>query len=159
MNSYGDGFNTFWRMKCLDLFPDDRCHQLTYAAVVTVFAEVNTLPGAEIETALGDGNGQADTAESGLGMGWHIIAALHCMFVSRQIFGYQTIEDCFHIGAHIRVAVLIDGQSATGMLAKEVQNASLGKRRQLAHNVSSDKMEAPRKGTKSDFNLLNHGFK
>lgn len=122
----------------------------------TVFAEVDALPGAEGETATGDGDGQRDTAECGLGMGGHIVAALQDVLVGGKVFGCQTIEDGFHVGADIRVTVLVDGQSAAGVLAEEVQQPSLGERGQLPHDVARDEMEAPRKGTKGNFLLLNH---
>ena len=38
-------------------------YQLSGTAVVAEFAEVDALPSAEVQTAIGDGNGDADTAK------------------------------------------------------------------------------------------------
>ena len=40
----------------------------------------------------------------------HIIGAFQCVFVIRRVFRHKMIKVPFHIAAHIRVCVLVDGR-------------------------------------------------
>ena len=51
----------------------DCYYQLSGTAVIAELAEVDTLPSAEVQSAIGDGNGDTDTAQRRFGMGRHII--------------------------------------------------------------------------------------
>ena len=137
-------------------FADDGGDELTFSSVVAVFAEVDSLPDAEIEVAVGDGDGDAHAAEDGLGMGGHIVGAFEGVLVAGLVFGDEAIEDGFHIDAHIGVAVFVDGESATGVFGEEVEDASLGQSGQLAEYFSCDQMEASRLGAECEFFLLYH---
>ena len=57
-------------------FSYNRNYQFSGTAVIAVLAEVDALPGAEIQTSVGDRNGDAYTAQRGLGVSWHIIGTL-----------------------------------------------------------------------------------
>lgn len=51
-------------------------------------------------------------------------------------FRNQPIKDSLHIYTHIRVAILVDAQSITGVLRENVHNARLRQLRQLAQNLT-----------------------
>jgi len=58
----------------ISLFAYDCYHQLSGTTTITIFAEVDTLPCAEIQVSIGNRNSDADTAQRGLGVSWHIIS-------------------------------------------------------------------------------------
>ena len=66
------------------------------------------------------------------------------------------VEDGCHVVAHVGVGILVDAQSATGVLAKDVDDARLGKRGQLPHDLVRHQMEATRLGMERNFYLLYH---
>ena len=107
------------------LFADDGGDELPLSAVVAVFAEIDSLPGAEVEVAFGDGDGDAHAAQDGLGVGGHVVGAFEGVLIAGQVFGHEAIEDGLHIDSHIGVTVLVDGKSATGVFGEEVEDACL----------------------------------
>ena len=68
----------------------------------------------------------------------------------------EAIEDGFHIDANIRVAVLVDAQSATGMFREDGHDARLRQFRQLTHYLARHQMEATTFRLQGYFNLLYH---
>ena len=108
-------------------------YQLSGTTVIAELAKVDSLPSAEVQAAIGDGDGDADTAQCRFGMGWHIVGTFQRMLVLRAILRNQAVENRFHIDTNIRVAVLVDAQSAAGVLREYVHNAGLRQFRQLAH--------------------------
>ena len=144
------------------------------------FTKVDALPGAEVQAAIGDGDGDANTAQRGFGMGWHIISTLQRMFVLRTVltlsnsyslgrvdasitllslvrhFRHETVENRFHIHTNIRVAILVDAQSATGVLREDVHDARLRQFRQLAQYLARHQMEAATFRLQGYFYLLYH---
>jgi hypothetical protein len=69
-------------------------------------------------------------------MGRHVIRTLQGVFVLWPILGNEPIEDGFHIYTDIRIGILIDAQSATGMLAEYIDQARLWQRGQLAQDLA-----------------------
>ena len=124
------------------LFSYNCYNQLSGAAEVAKLTEVDALPGAEIQSAIGDGNGDADTTQCRFGVGRHIVSTLQCMFVLRTVFRNQAVEDSFHVHTDIRVAVLVDAQSATSMLREDVHDARLRQLWQLAHYLARHQVKA-----------------
>ena len=141
---------------CHSLFSYNCYYQLSCTTEIPVLAKVDTLPGAEIQTAIGDRDGDADTAKCRFGMSRHIVSPLQRMLVLRAVLRNQTVEDGFHIHANIRITVLVDAQSTTGVLRKDVHDAGLRKFRQLAHNLARHQMEAATFRLQGYFNLLYH---
>ena len=80
------------------------------------------------------------------------------MLVFRTILWNQTIKDGFHIHTDIWVAVLVDAQSATGVLRKNVHDARLRQFRQLAQYFARHQMEATTFRLKGYLYLLYHKF-
>ena len=106
------------------LFSNNCYYQLSGTAEIAELAEVDPLPSAKVQAAIGDGDGDADTAQRRFGVGRHIVSTLQRMLILRTILRHETVENRFHIHTNIRVTVLVDAQSATGMLREDVHNAS-----------------------------------
>ena len=69
------------------LFPDD-CHdQSPSTPVVSIFTEVDALPRPHVQTAIGDGNRQADSAERRLGMSRHVVGTFQRVLVFWSVLG------------------------------------------------------------------------
>jgi len=100
-------------------------HQLSGTAIIAVLAEVYALPSAKIQTSVSNRNSNTDTAQRGLGMGWHIISSFQGMLILWTVLRNQTVEDGLHIYTNIRISILIDAQSTTGMLREDVHDTSL----------------------------------
>ena len=138
------------------LFSYNCYNQLSGTAEVAKLTEVDALPGAEIQSAIGDGNGDADTTQCRFGVGRHIVSTLQCMFVLRTVLWNQAIKDGFHIHANIWIAVLVDTQSAAGMFREDVHNARLWQFGQLAHYLARYQMESTTLWVQSNLYLLYH---
>ena len=98
----------------------------------------------------------ADTAQRRFGMSRHIVGTLQCMLVFRTVLGNQAVENRLHIHANIRITVLVDAQSTTGMLREDVHNARLRQLWQLAHYFARHQMETATFRLQDYFYLLYH---
>ena len=78
------------------------------------------------------------------------------MFILRPILRNEVVEDCFHVHTHIRVSILIDAQSATGVLREDVHNTSLWQLRQLTHDFACNQVEPASLWIQCYFYLLYH---
>ena len=124
------------------LFAYDCHYQLPGTTIIAVLAEVDALPSAKIQTAIGDGDGDADTTQCRFCMSRHIVSTFQGVLILWTILRNQSVEDGFHIDANIRVAVLVDAQSATGMFREDGHDARLRQFRQLTHYLARHQMEA-----------------
>jgi hypothetical protein len=64
------------------------------------------------------------------------------MLIFWSIFWHETVEDGFHIHTDIGISILVDTESATGVLREDIHDARLRKIRQLAQNLARHQMEA-----------------
>ena len=87
----------------------DGRHDAAVATVVAKLAEVDALPGAEVEAATGDGDGEAHSEERAFGVGGHVIGALHGVIIEGLVLPHKAVHNLVHVGAHIGVSILIDG--------------------------------------------------
>ena len=62
------------------------------ATVVAELAEVDALPCAEVETAVGDGYGDAHAEEAALGMGRHVVRSFKDVVVVWLVFLHEVVE-------------------------------------------------------------------
>ena len=90
------------------LFAHYCSNNVSRTTMVAKFTQVDTLPCAEVETAVGDGDGEASTEEGALGVGRHVIGSLHGMGVVGLILAHQMVHDVAEVGTYIRVGILID---------------------------------------------------
>ena len=61
--------------------------------MVSELAQIDALPSAQVQTAVGDGDGKADTEEGAFGMGGHIVQAFHGVVIVRFVLLHQVIHN------------------------------------------------------------------
>lgn len=105
----------------------NRYYQLPGAAEIAELTEIDALPRAKVQPTTGNGDGDTDTTQRGFGVSRHIVGTLQRMLILRTVLRNQTVENRFHIHANIRIAVLVDAQSAAGVLREDVHDARLRK--------------------------------
>ena len=88
----------------------DGSHDAAVAAVVAELAEVDALPGAEGEAAVGDGDGEAHAEERALGMGGHVVGTLHGVVIVGLSLPHEAVHDLAEVGAHVGIGILVDGE-------------------------------------------------
>ena len=86
----------------------------------------------------------------------HVVVAFEGVGVIRLAFGHNAVEDALHVGAHIRVGVLIDGESAAGVLYKEVEQPFARQGRKLTYYFIGYEVEATSARLQGYFNLFYH---
>ena len=85
-------------------------NKIAHSPAVSVFAEIDSLPGSQIEPTLPYGNGKTRPENARFKMSWHIIGSLHRVSIDRKIFGNGTGEIGFEIPPDGGIGVFIDGQ-------------------------------------------------
>ena len=85
-----------------------RCNDAAAATVVAKFAEVDALPGAEVEAPVGDWDGEAHAEEGTLGVCGHVIGSFHGVLVVGFVFSHKVVHNLIEVGAHVGVCILID---------------------------------------------------
>ena len=80
--------------------------------MIAELAEIDSLPGSQIQAAIGDGNRQADSEQRAFGMSRHVIKAFHRVSVVWLSLLDHVIQDRIHIRPDIRIKILVDVQSA-----------------------------------------------
>ena len=89
-------------------------------------------------------------------MSRHIVCTFQSMLIFRAILRNKTIENGFHIYTDIRVCILIDAQSATCVLAEDVDDARLWQLGQLSHDFACYQVETSALWSQCYFCLLYH---
>ena len=110
--------------------------------MIAELAEIDALPDTYVQTPIGDGDGEAGSAEGCLGMGGHIVIAFACMLVIRFPFLYEAVEDGFHICLYVRVCILVDGEACACMLDEQMQDSGRRKRWKVAYNLLCHQVKA-----------------
>ena len=105
---------------------------------------------------IGYWNVETYTREGRLGVCRHVVVAFEGVGVIRLAFGHNAVEDALHVGAHIRVGVLIDGESAAGVLYKEVEQPFARQGRKLTYYFIGYEVEATSARLQGYFNLFYH---
>ena len=144
------------RSALASLFAGYGSDDFSCTAVISELTEINTLPCAEIQPSVGNGNRNRRADYRRLGMGRHVIVALHGMRVVRLAFTYQAVENTFHIHPYIGVGILVDRQRRRSMLDKKIQQPQLRQLRQPAQNLIRHQMKTIRARPKRKFNLFPH---
>ena len=140
-------FNVFFMSRLLfivgnwGLFSKDGCHYPTASSIVAELAQVDALPGAQIQASAADGDGEAWPDDARLGMGGHVVSAFERVFVVGLTFLHQVVEDGLHVGAYVGVGIFVDAQRSTGMLDEEVQQSRLRQGWKLAKHFFGDEVE------------------
>lgn len=136
----------------------DGRYDAAFAAIVAEFAQVDALPGTEIQFPVRDGNGQAHSEQRAFGMGRHIVPAFHDMFIIRLVFLDDVVHDLVQVGAHIRIGILVDGQCAGSVLDKQVEQSGLWQwLGQMFHYFTGNQVATSPLGGQMKGGLLYHG--
>ena len=96
--------------------------------MVAELAEVDALPGAESKAAVGDGDGEAHAEEGALGMGGHVVGPLHRVVIVGLALPHEVIHNLAEVSAYVGVSILVDAESARGVLHEEVEQPRLWQR-------------------------------
>src|SRR6266581_8761378 len=108
-------------MHCSAVFLADDHDDLTLAGAVEL-AEKNTLPATQHEFAVFERNSYARPDEAGFEVSIRIFFA---MTKAHAMLWNQSSEGVQHIARHVRVGVLVDGESRSGVLHVENDDAFL----------------------------------
>ena len=137
-------------------FPGEGGYEGAAAAAVTEFAEVDALPGAEEEAAVGDGDGEGRAYQGGLCVGRHVVGAFESVGVVGFAFLYEAVEDGGQVDTHVGVGVLVDGERRGGMAYEEVEQTGARESGKRTEHFIGDEMASPGTGTQVEFGLLPH---
>jgi len=99
-------------------------HHLPLVRTLTVFPEVDGLPGAEVKSPLADRDVLAGAGQHRTSVRRHVVGALQIMGPAAPL-GHQFGEERLEIGAHRRIGVLLNGEAGGGVLDKEGTQACL----------------------------------
>src|SRR5262249_34462839 len=91
-------------------FPRDVYDDVTRVGAVAVFPEVEGLPGAECEAAVGDGDGFGGVSEDGAGVRGHVVGAFVVVLPAAR-FGGKLRDPGFEIAEHGGVGILLDHEA------------------------------------------------
>ena len=93
--------------------------------VPTVFEEVYSLPGTEIESSIGHRDCEAGADEDIFQVGGHVVRAFECVIKLSPTIGNEMAEEMFGIAADIGIIVFVQCQRSRAVLEKEVRNSGL----------------------------------
>lgn len=122
------------------------------------FAEIDTLPHAEVEPAPGDGDRQSYACERRFGMRRHVVVAFERVDVVGFAFADQPVEDGFEVRADVGIGVFVDRKSCGGVFYEEMHQPGVGQRRQVGRDFLRDEVKTAGVGTECEFGLLDHGI-
>jgi len=112
--------------------------------VVTVFAEVDSLPDAEQQLAILNRHAERRSEQCRFDVRWHVVHSLGGVPIGKRL-GSDPAERHLQIPRHIGVGVLVDDQRRRGVLKKgmEKSHTQFPQRfRHAAHQVVGDEMKA-----------------
>src|SRR5262245_212853 len=92
---------------------------------VTMFPEIDSLPGAKGEAAALDGNGEVHGGEGGTDVGRHVVIAFRSVDEQRVAVGHKTREEGFQVAADIGVGIFLNQKRGGGMPEVEGEEAGL----------------------------------
>jgi hypothetical protein len=119
-----------------------------------MLAEINSLPGPEVQTAIGNRNRKAVSEYRSFDVGRHIVGPFASVN-ERRIFRAQLVGSSFHINANVRISIFVDRQTRRGVLDEDVHQAGtyLAQLWAGGDNISRNQMKAPFFGGQSDLIL------
>ena len=126
------------------------------AAIVAEFAEVNALPGAEIQAPVGDGDSDRGADKSGFGVGRHIVIAFAGVAIKGFALLHKSVENSCEVNLHVGVGILVDGKCGGCMFDEDVHQPNFRPLRQLSNDLRGDKVATSPSGRQRYFNLLPH---
>ena len=126
------------------------------AAIVAEFAEVNALPGAKIQAAIGDGDSMRRADKSGFGVGRHIVIALAGVAIIGFVLLHEIVENSGKVNLHVGVGILVDGKCGGCMLDEYVHQTNFRQIWQLSNDLLCNEMASPLPRRQRYFYLFPH---
>ena len=121
---------------------DDCGDDAAARGAVTELAEINPLPGAEVEPAAGHGNGEFDARECRFGMCGHVVVAFERVDVVGFALADQPVEDGREVRADVGIGVFVDRKTCGGVFDEEMHQPGVGQRRQVGRDFVRDEVKA-----------------
>jgi len=133
------------RLRSPDWIPDDSVHcnqNLAWSSTIPVFTEPDSLPSAKGDSAVTDGQSQVGAKQTGLGVGRHVVRPLTAVLEWDRL-RHQSVEHHLHVVPHVRVPVLVDGQTGAGVEELDVHDPhlKLSQFRQASQNLLGDEVD------------------
>src|SRR5262249_9334308 len=121
-------------------------------AIIAMFAKVDSLPGAEKQSALTDRDCQTASDQGRFDVGRHVVGAFERVFVVIRPLGNEFAKMSLQIATHFRTHVLVYGKRSGRVLNEQLQHADfdLAYLRELRHDFTGDYVKATAAGLKSD---------
>ena len=98
-------------------------HYLPLARMITVFPQVDSLPGSQHEFAVLEGDTQLGGRQRRLDVGGHVVTALQRMGVKRVVFRHQPVQPVFQINPRAVVVIFLDQQAGGGVAYEQCAQA------------------------------------
>ena len=119
---------------------------------MAMFAEVDSLPGAEKQRALTDRDCQTASDQRRLDVGRHVVGAFERVFVVMRTVGNEFAKMPVQVATHFRTHVLVYSKRSGRVLNEQVHYADfdLAYLRELRHDFISDYVKATAAGLQSD---------
>jgi len=93
----------------------------TGTAMITVLAQINTLPGTQCQSPCRHRQTDLTTKHAGLEVRREVVQAFVVMLIAVCSLWDQTIEKSLAVATYRRIGVLVDGQRRRGMLQPQMQ--------------------------------------
>ena len=113
----------------------------------TMFAQVDSLPGTQVEPALSDGDRKGATQQRRLDVGRHVVGAFARMPIGKR-FRSDRLQGVFQIVGDVGIGVFVNRQRCRGMLQEQVEqsHADFPQFRQGRQDLLGDEMKPTRLG-------------
>ena len=92
--------------------------------MITVFTEINSLPGTQLRNSIFDGNTNRGAQNTAFDVRGHIVWSFKGVGVVVIVFRNQLVKMGFKIYPNARVRIFIDGQAGRSVLDKNMKNTA-----------------------------------
>ncbi len=89
----------------------DRHDQIPSGAIVSMLAEVNALPGSEIQPVVGEGHRDGGSQYRGLQVGGHVVTTFIVVQVVLVSFRDHPVEMRLKVGSDCGIRIFVDCQA------------------------------------------------
>ena len=132
----------------------DRGYQFSTSPAVAELTQEDALPGAQVEAAVGDGNGDGGPDHGRFDVGGHVVGAFDGVPEEGHILRYDVVEDALEVRPYVGVGIFVDRQAGGSMFDEKVQDTPDRKAfRQLGQHLLGNDVIAPGVGRKAEFFL------
>jgi len=141
----------------LSLLALNSSHKLPRVLARPKFAVVNPLPRARVQPSIRNRHTDTSSHQTALDMSRHVIQPLVIMSVQHTllILRRKTVQRISHVGAHSRIGILVERETAGSVLDEEVHDADFEVLDlwDLAGDLVGDEVAAARLGREGELFL------